>query len=86
MKQEETMQLRINAVKDLVLVLSEGIQEQDKSKVDILKQYIEKNKNQSLEILNEKQSLENELHTLINSNFALESQIKGFRDKVKDSK
>ena len=37
MKQEETVQSRINAVKDLVLVLSEGIQEQDKSKVDILK-------------------------------------------------
>ena len=31
MKQEETVLLRINAVKDLVLALSTGIQEQEKN-------------------------------------------------------
>ena len=86
MKYEETTQMRINAVKDLLFILSADVKNLGKGN-DSLKDYIEKNKqDQNLEMFLSKESLDNELQNLMSSNYKMEAELKEFKEKIKEVK
>lgn len=69
------MQMRIDAIKELLFVLSDDTKKQGQSS-DTLRNYIEKNKgDMQIELLMSKESLEGELKELSSQNYAIESQI-----------
>ena len=86
MKYEETTQMRINAVKDLLFILSADVKNLSKGN-DSLKDYIEKNKqDQNLEMFLSKESLDNELQNLMSSNYKMEAELQEFKEKIKEVK
>ena len=67
------MQMRIDAIKELLFVLSDDTKKQGQSS-DTLRNYIEKNKgDMQIELLMSKESLEGELKELSSQNYAIES-------------
>ena len=78
--------MRINAVKDLLFILSADVKSLGKGN-DSLRDYIEKNKqDQNLEMFLSKESLDNELQNLMSSNYKMEAELKEFKDKIKEVK
>ena len=65
LKYEETVQMRINAVKELLFTLSDDTKKQGQ-KTDTLREYVDKNaKDVNIELFMSKDSMENELHSLL---------------------
>ena len=85
MKYEETVQMRIDAVKDLLFTLSDDTKKQGQQ-TDTLRDYVDKNsKDAKIELLMSKESMENELTQLISKNYdAVEAELNEFREVTKD--
>ena len=73
MKYEETVQMRINAVKDLLFTLSNDTKKQGQ-KMDTLREYVDKNKEDvNIELLMSKESMDHDLKELISQSYAIEA-------------
>ena len=83
---EETVQMRIDTLRELVLAISDDVKRQEKDRSNALDQQIEKNKLDNVLFRKTKETLDLELQNLLDSNFALESELIGIRGKLKDVK
>ena len=78
--------MRINALKDLLFTLSNDVKKIGQEG-DTLKTYVENNaSNQNIEQLMSKEELGDELKNLMASNYAMEEELKEFRDKINEVK